>query len=126
MHRTFALFGSFGMLLGVALGAFAAHGLKDQLSPYAVDVFETGVKYQIYHALGLLALALVPRPGRALRAAGTLMAVGIVIFSGTLYALAITGVRWLGAITPIGGLCFIVAWGLVFVAVLRLPRVPEA
>jgi uncharacterized membrane protein YgdD (TMEM256/DUF423 family) len=96
------------MFLTVALGAFGAHGLKTRLAPEMLAIFETGVRYQAYHALGLLALAALKGPDRA----GWCFLVGIVLFSGSLYALALTGVRWLGAITPIGGVLFLVGWAL--------------
>lgn len=108
-------------LLGVAAGAFGAHGLRGHLSPESLTIFEIAVRYQMYHALALLALGFYeqarPRPAPLLRAAGTLFLVGTLIFSGSLYALAITQIRWLGAITPLGGVSFLVAWFLVLVAV---------
>jgi len=94
------------MLLDVALGAFGAHALKGRLSPEALAVFETGVRYQAYHALALLLLAALRGPDRA----AWCFVGGIVLFSGSLYALALTGVRWLGAVTPLGGLLFLAGW----------------
>ena len=107
--------------LGVILGAFGAHGLRARLSPEMLVVFETGVRYHLFHALGLLAVAWAASrwPGSYVSIAGYLFVVGIFIFSGSLYVLAITGIRWLGAITPIGGVCLIVGWGLLAVGVLR-------
>jgi len=107
--------------LGVALGAFAAHGLRDRLAPELLATFETGVRYQMYHALGLLVLALAMArwPDRALLPAAVLLAVGTVVFSGSLQLLAVTGARWLGAITPIGGLCLIAGWGYAAWRILR-------
>lgn len=99
--------------LAVSLGAFAAHGLKERLSPEMLAIFETGVKYQFYHALAMLALALGGSHlggGKWVTFANTAWLVGILIFSGSLYILALSGVRWLGAITPIGGLAFLVGW----------------
>jgi uncharacterized membrane protein YgdD (TMEM256/DUF423 family) len=98
--------------LGVAAGAFAAHGLRAHLAPRMLDVFETGARYQMYHALALLAvgLLLTRRSHPALTVAGWLFAAGVVLFSGSLYLLAVTGARWLGAITPAGGLAFIAGW----------------
>lgn len=98
--------------LAVGLGAFAAHGLKNRLDEYSLGVFETAVKYQMYHALALIALGLVASriDGLGIRIATVGFVLGIVIFSGSLYALALSGVRWLGAITPIGGVAFLVAW----------------
>ena len=107
--------------LGVILGAFGAHGLRERLTPEMLVVFETGVRYHLIHGLGLLAIAwAVSRwPDTYLNIAGYLFVAGILIFSGSLYVLAITGIRWLGAITPIGGVCLIIGWGLLAVGVLR-------
>lgn len=107
--------------LGVILGAFGAHGLRARLSPEMLVVFETGVRYHLFHALGLLAVAWAASrwPGSYVSIAGYLFVAGIFIFSGSLYVLAVTGIRWLGAITPIGGVCLIVGWGLLAVGVLR-------
>ena len=98
--------------LGVALGAFAAHGLKTRLTPDMLSVFEIGVRYHLYHALALLAVAWAATrwPGGLVTVSGWLFVVGIVIFSGSLYLLALTGTRWLGAVTPVGGLCLISGW----------------
>lgn len=100
------------MLLDVALGAFGAHGLKDVLSAEMKAVYETGARYQAYHALALFVVAWLAAqwPGRAVDAAGWCFIAGIVIFSGSLYALALSGVRALGAVTPIGGLLFMAGW----------------
>jgi uncharacterized membrane protein YgdD (TMEM256/DUF423 family) len=105
--------------LGVALGAFGAHGLKDRVTdPHLLEVWRTGAHYHLIHAVALLAVASHPsRPA----AAGWLFVVGIALFSGSLYAMTLTGVRWLGAITPLGGVAFIVGW-----LVLAFARVPEA
>jgi uncharacterized membrane protein YgdD (TMEM256/DUF423 family) len=107
--------------LGVALGAFGAHGLRDRVSPASLQVFETAVRYHFYHALALVGVGLLAlqvessaasrMPAGAVGAAWAFVA-GIAIFSGSLYALTLTGQRWLGAITPIGGLAFIVGWVL--------------
>ncbi len=99
-------------LVGVGLGAFGAHGLRGRLSPEMLAVFETGVRYQMYHALALLGVALLMTrvEGRAIVVAGWSFFAGIVIFSGSLYALALTGVTTLGAITPIGGVAFLAGW----------------
>jgi len=96
----------------VALGAFAAHGLKSRLTPDLLATFETGVRYHMFHALGLFAVAWAATrwPGSSTTTAGWLFVAGTLIFSGSLYLLAITGVRWLGAITPLGGLCFLAGW----------------
>ena len=121
MEKTFFAFGAGFGLLGVALGAFGAHALKGSLAPDMLANFETGVRYQMYHAMALLAVAwAVTRwPGGLTTAAGWLFVAGILIFSGSLYLLSITGVRWLGAITPIGGVSMIVGWVCLIVAALR-------
>ena len=112
MDRVFAVLGALSALTAVALGAFAAHALKGQLSADLSGVFETGVRYQMYHALGLLAVAgAVARwPGSAAAAAGWLFVAGTVLFCGSLYALSTSGPRWLGAITPFGGIAFALGW----------------
>jgi uncharacterized membrane protein YgdD (TMEM256/DUF423 family) len=116
MHSLAKLFISLGAAfaaLAVALGAFGAHALSSRLSPELLAVYHTGVEYQFYHALGLLAVGILSRSSadsRALRWSGLLMAAGIVLFSGSLYALSLSGERWFGAITPVGGLAFIAAW----------------
>jgi uncharacterized membrane protein YgdD (TMEM256/DUF423 family) len=103
------LAGALGFL-GVALGAFGAHGLRERVSPQMLEVYKTGVLYHLVHAIALLAIALaVDRLARP-RAVATLWTAGIVLFSGSLYALAVTGVTKLGAITPLGGLLFMAGW----------------
>ena len=113
MDRIFFAIGCVSALLAVGLGAFAAHGLKARLAPDLLAVFEVGVRYHMYHALALLAVAWACArwPGTAALAAGCLFVAGTLLFSGSLYALALSGVRWLGAITPIGGLAFLAGWG---------------
>jgi len=98
--------------LAVALGAFGAHGLRARLGPELLAVFETGVRYQMFHALALLALALaiVRWPQRRLAAAAWLLVAGTVVFSGGLNLLALTGARWLGAVAPVGGIVLIAGW----------------
>jgi len=112
MPRLFILIGALMGFLGVALGAFGAHGLRTRLGPEMLAVFETGVRYQMYHALALLVLgALAPGiAGRLATAAGWSFTAGIVLFSGSLYLLALTDVRILGAITPLGGVAFLIGW----------------
>jgi uncharacterized membrane protein YgdD (TMEM256/DUF423 family) len=107
--------------LAVALGAFGAHGLKSRVTPELLAIFETGVRYHMYHALALLAVGWqVERSASGLAvAAGWLFVAGIVVFSGSLYAMTLTGARWLGAVTPIGGVCFIAGWALLAVAAAR-------
>jgi len=98
--------------MGVAAGAFGAHALRGRLTPDLLNVFETGVRYQLIHALALLSVAWATTrwPGQAVNAAGWLFLLGTVLFSGSLYALSVSGVRALGAITPLGGVAFIAGW----------------
>jgi uncharacterized membrane protein YgdD (TMEM256/DUF423 family) len=113
MENTFLLIGALGGFLGVAAGAFGAHALRSRLSPEMLGVFETGVRYQMYHVFAMLiTAAAIGRAGdaRLLVAAGWSFAAGIVLFSGSLYALAFTGVSTLGAITPVGGVAFLIGW----------------
>ena len=112
VDRTFATLGALSAFVAVAAGAFGAHGLKSRLSPEMLAVFETGARYQLYHALALLAVAWVHTrwPGGAATASGWLFVAGTLLFSGSLYALALTGVRWMGAITPFGGAAFLGGW----------------
>lgn len=98
-------------MVGVAAGAFGAHALRERLEPRMLEVFETGVRYHLIHALGLFAVAFVASQQRPATLAGASMVVGILLFSGSLYALALSGVRTLGIITPFGGVAFLVAWG---------------
>lgn len=113
MDKVFFVLGSLGAGLGVALGAFGAHALKARLTPEMLAVYETGVRYQLIHALALLAVAWASTrwPGTAVTASGWLFVAGTVLFSGSLYALALSGVRGLGAVTPIGGAAWLVGWG---------------
>lgn len=122
MAKLWLTLGSVGMLLAVAMGAFGAHALKKTLTPDLMAIYETAVHYHVYHALGLIAIGLLALhlPATALlRWAGVLMAAGLVLFSGSLYALSLSGIRWLGAITPIGGAAFLAAWSLLAIAVMR-------
>jgi uncharacterized membrane protein YgdD (TMEM256/DUF423 family) len=114
MDRTFLLIGALAAFLGVALGAFGAHGLRARLPPESLEVFETAVRYQMYHAFAVLivAIALARLDGRVVRTAGWLFTVGILLFSGSLYAIALSGIRTFGVITPIGGLAFLAGWAL--------------
>ena len=114
MERTFFGLGAVFAFLGVALGAFGAHALRATLSPADLATFETGVRYQMYHALGLVVVAWAAFrwPGAPVHVAGWLFVAGILIFSGSLYTLVLTGQRWMGAVTPVGGLCFLAAWAL--------------
>ena len=122
MDKSFVALGAFLGALGVALGAFGAHGLKTVLSPDMLATFETGVRYHLIHALAILAVGVLIRiwpEARLLPAAGWLLAAGVLLFSGSLYLLAVSGVRWLGAVTPIGGVALIVGWVLIMLAALR-------
>ena len=111
--RHFIFLGAINGFLAVAFGAFAAHALKNLLSTGLLEVFQTGVEYQAMHALALLAVGLLGRDGRSrvLKLAGWAFATGILLFSGSLYILAMTDIRWLGAITPFGGTAFLLGWG---------------
>ena len=112
MDRLFFLMGVLSAFVGVAAGAFGAHGLKSRLGEDLLAVFETGVRYQMYHAFALVAAAWAAGrwPGALANASGWLFLAGTVIFSGSLYALSLTGQRWLGAVTPLGGLAFLAGW----------------
>ena len=116
--RDLLLAGVAASLLGVAAGAFGAHALSGRVPEEMLTIFETGVRYQMYHGLALVALAAVAArwPDPLWGLAGVLFAVGIVVFSGSLYTLAVTGVRWLGAVTPVGGLAFLAGWAVAGVA----------
>lgn len=111
MVMRWAGLGALNALLAVAAGAFGAHALRERLDPHLLEVFETGVRYHLIHALGLFAVAFVASQQKPTRFAGIAMLVGIVLFSGSLYALALSGVRLLGIITPFGGVAFLLAWG---------------
>ncbi len=110
-------------LLAVVIGAFAAHGLKQVLDAHALGLIETAARYQMYHALGLLLLGAVSSSARFsprwLKLAAIAFGFGIVLFSGSLYLLALSGITWWGAVTPIGGVAFILGWGALIVAALR-------
>lgn len=123
--RDFALLGALMAFLAVALGAFGAHGLAGRLSPGDLATFETAARYQMYHALGLMLVAALSAgmPGFRARVAGWAFTLGILLFSGSLYALVLTGQRWMGAITPLGGVSFLVGWGALAWSVSRRDRV---
>jgi uncharacterized membrane protein YgdD (TMEM256/DUF423 family) len=112
MERLFFIIGSLSAFLAVAAGAFGAHGLKARLSAEMLNTFEIAVRYHFYHALALFvaAWAYSRWPSSATTTAGWLFVIGMLIFSGSLYTLALTGMRWLGAITPFGGLAFLAGW----------------
>lgn len=116
------MLGAILAMLGVMIGAFGAHALKPILEANSrVDTFETAVKYHFYHALGLLFIGLFShrQPSKWLSYAGNCLLAGVIIFSGSLYALCLSGITFLGAITPIGGVCMIAGWFLVVVAVIK-------
>ncbi len=121
MERIFFGLGAVFAFIGVAAGAFGAHALAARLSADRLATFEVAVRYQMLHALGLLAVAWASTrwPIAAVTAAGWLFVAGILVFSGTVYALALGGPRFLGAITPIGGLCFLAGWALLAWTALR-------
>ena len=120
MTRLFLSVASILAGLSVAGGAFAAHALKEKLSERAIEIFETGARYQMYHSLALLVVALLLSRAEAsqslLIAAGSAFIIGVAIFSGSLYALSLSGIKWLGAITPLGGVAFIIGWGCLAIA----------
>ena len=120
-NRNILLSGAVFMALGVLFGAFGAHALKKTLSPEMLVVYKTGVEYQFYHALGLLLIGLIGFriESKWLRWSGILMIFGILVFSGSLYALSISGIKILGAITPIGGLAFVAGWICLAIALLK-------
>jgi len=121
MDRTFFVIGAVFAFVGVAAGAFGAHVLGSRIPAERLVTFETGVRYQMYHAFGLMIVAWAATrwPGALMQAAGWLFVTGIVVFAGTLYALAFGAPRWFGAITPIGGLAFLTGWVVAILAVLR-------
>lgn len=118
--RIFLIIGAIFGALSVAAGAFASHALKEKLTEKVIAIFEVGARYQMYHALALLLVGLlltrIEKPAPFLLASGWAFIVGIIIFSGSLYALSLTGIKWLGAITPLGGAAFIVGWSCLAIA----------
>ena len=119
--RLWLILGAASAFLSVAAGAFGAHALRTRLPPDLQTIFETGARYHMYHSLGLIAVGLLAhlRPSPLLNGAGWAMVAGIVLFSGSLYALALSGIRVLGAITPLGGVGFLVGWVLFALAAWR-------
>ena len=119
MSKTILMTASILLALAVAIGAFGAHGLKAHLSDEMLQTYKTGVEYHFYHAIGLLLVGVlaVTMPSAYLKWSAILLTAGIVLFSGSLYVLAVTGIKALGAITPLGGLSFIAGWILLFIAV---------
>jgi uncharacterized membrane protein YgdD (TMEM256/DUF423 family) len=112
MEKTFAMLGALSAAISVGAGAFGAHALRARLEPRQLEVFETAARYQMYHALALLVVAWAATrwPGSLVNSSGWLFLAGTLLFSGSLYAMTFTGIRALGAITPIGGVCFIAGW----------------
>ena len=110
--------------LSVATGAFAAHALKDRLSEKAMAIFETASKYQMYHAIALLIVSILIQRAEVaniyLKISGWSFIIGIILFSGSLYALSLSGIKWLGAITPFGGFAFLIGWGCLAIAAFRI------
>ena len=120
MHKQLIISGALSAFITVALGAFAAHGLKNSFTAYQLDIWQTAVHYQMFHSLGLLLIALLGNSlSINLHKPGTIMLAGIILFSGSLYALALSGIKPLGMITPLGGSCFLVAWMWLAIAVAR-------
>jgi len=125
LTKLFVILGSLNAGLSVIFGAFGAHLLKERLAESLMTTFQTGIQYHFFHALGLFAVAFVASqlPGANLvKWSGLLMFAGIILFSGSLYLLSLTGIRWLGAITPVGGIAFIVSWILLALAVWFVPQ----
>tara|TARA_B110000444_G_C18813820_1_gene584072 strand:- start:149 stop:523 length:375 start_codon:yes stop_codon:yes gene_type:complete len=123
MTKLFLLIASLSGFSAVFIGAFGAHMLKARLNEYSMSVYQTGFEYHFYHSLALLAVALLSfwyPQSTALRISGCGFVIGIVLFSGSLYLLSLTGISWLGAITPVGGVCFLVGWLALAIAAWRL------
>lgn len=118
MPSVFLFLGAMSAFLGVAFGAFGAHGLKTMISPEMLAVYKTGVEYQMWHAFGLIVIALLQQhnaQSHLLKWAGAMMFLGIILFSGSLYALTILNIPALGAITPLGGVSFLISWSLLII-----------
>jgi uncharacterized membrane protein YgdD (TMEM256/DUF423 family) len=120
-NQTILISGAVFMALGVLLGAFGAHALKSILSPEMLAVYKTGVEYQFYHALGLLLIGLIgfQVKSKYIRWSGLFIIIGIILFSGSLYMLSISGIKTIGAITPIGGLSFVAGWIFLAIAIIK-------
>ena len=123
--KKFIQYGAIMMALSVALGAFGAHALKPILDEHMTQVYNTAVEYQFYHSLGLFIVAFVAHfiTSKKVKLSGNIMFISIFIFSGSLYIMTITGIKWLGAITPIGGTGFIIAWVLLFLSLKEIETV---
>jgi uncharacterized membrane protein YgdD (TMEM256/DUF423 family) len=115
--RSLIALGAINGGIAVAAGAFGAHGLKERISQHSLEIFETAVRYQMFHALAMILCAVIATSGA--RTAGWLFQAGIVVFSGSLYLLALTETKWLGAITPVGGLAFLAGWAALAWSALR-------
>jgi uncharacterized membrane protein YgdD (TMEM256/DUF423 family) len=125
MLRTYTMLGGIYLFISVALGAFGAHALKAHISEEMLAIWQTGVHYHMIHGLGLLLIGLLGErlaKQNMVRWSGRLLSAGIIIFSGSLYLLALTDVKILGAITPIGGVCFLAGWALLVFAAMKQPR----
>lgn len=125
MPRNFLALGAVLAGLAVALGAFGAHGLKGRVEPELLSVYETGARYHMYHAFALMVVGLLSTPGEvspSLTRAGWLFCLGLILFSGSLYLMTFTGLRWFGAITPLGGVSFMSGWCLLAWSVWRRPQ----
>lgn len=121
--KTFIVIGAINALLSVALGAFGAHGLEGKIEPKYLEIWKTGVQYQMFHATGLLIIGILlgKYPASSLLSwSGWIMLLGIILFSGSLYVLSVTKIGILGAITPFGGVSFIAAWALIVIAAVKL------
>jgi uncharacterized membrane protein YgdD (TMEM256/DUF423 family) len=122
MMRHFISLGSLNAALAVILGAFGAHALKSKIQPEALEIFQTGVQYHLYHSLGLILIGIIYRVGKlstAINFSGWMMVIGMILFSGSLYILSITGIRSIGMITPIGGILLVISWILLAIAWLK-------
>ena len=122
MIKTLLLFGLFFCASSVVMGAFGAHALKDKLSEYSMLIYDKAVFYQVFHALGILVIAILGQVfnTQQFNISGWFFVIGILLFSGSLFILSVTGIKWLGAITPIGGIMFITGWFLLFFKVLKM------
>lgn len=122
MKRSLLMLASMFGFFGVALGAFGAHGLKQLIPPEALTVFETGVRYHMYHAFAILLAAMLAEKEPKMAVAGRLFGLGILLFSGSLYILAVTGIRSFGMITPFGGVSFLAGWAFFFTAAFKMQK----
>ena len=122
MTRNLFLSGVFFCALSVVMGAFGAHSLKDKLSQYSMSIYDKAVLYQFFHAIAILFVAVLNKifDTQDFSISGILLIIGILLFSGSLFILAITDMKWLGAITPIGGTLFIVGWLILFIKILKI------